>query len=241
MCLNKVLVPALKKEYTEKRRNMKNKLTLCKSCNKEIAKNAKICPHCGAKNKKKHFWLIAIIAVIVLACIIAATGDSDEPQKVDNPNKNGASQNINKNNGDKDQNNNNKNTEFFAGETAQLKNILVTFINVSESTGSTYNKPAEGNIFVICEFEITNNSKEEITVSSIMNFEAYCDDYACSLSLGAMIENDDKNQLDGTVAAGKKMRGVIGYEVPADWKELEVRYTPDLWSEKTIIFVAYNQ
>lgn len=239
MCLNEVVIQVHKKEYSEKRRNMKNKLILCKSCNKEIAKNAKTCPHCGAKNKKKHYWLIAIIAIIILACIIAA-GDSDEPQKVDSPNKNGASQNINQNSGDKDQNNN-KNTVFFAGDTAQLKNILVTFINVSESTGSAYNKPAEGNVFVICEFEITNNSKEEITVSSIMNFDAYCDDYACSLSLSAMIDNDDKNQLDGTVAAGKKLRGIIGYEVPAEWKELEVRYTPDIWSEKEIIFVAYNR
>ena len=37
----------------------------------------------------------------------------------------------------------------------------------------------------------------------------------------ALLEKGDKNQLDGTVAPGKKMNGVIGYEVPADWKELE--------------------
>ena len=121
-----------------------------------------------------------------------------------------------------------------------MKGILVTFVDVSESNGSTYNKPAEGNVFVICEFEITNNSKEEITVSSILDFEAYCDDYACEYSVGALMEKGSKNQLDGTVAAGKKMRGVIGFEVSADWKELEIRYTPDLWSEKQIIFVVNN-
>ena len=57
-------------------------------------------------------------------------------------------------------------------------------------------------------------------------------------SLTALMEKGNKNQLDGTVAAGKKFNGVIGYEVPADWKELEVRFTPDFWSGKEIIFVA---
>lgn len=215
---------------------MKNKLTVCKACNKEIAKSAKTCPHCGAKTKKKHYLLIGIVVFIILACIIASSGDSDEPNKVDNPNATGTTSN----NDTSKNNSNNKKTEFYVGETAELKGILVTFVDVSESNGSTYNKPAEGNVFVICEFEITNNSKEEITVSSILDFEAYCDDYACEYSVGALMEKGSKNQLDGTVAAGKKMRGVIGFEVSADWKELEIRYTPDLWSEKQIIFVVNN-
>ena len=213
---------------------MSNKLTVCKACNKEIAKSAKTCPHCGAKNKKKHYLLIAIVVIIVLACIIASSGDSGEPKKVDNANTPGVTTpKTNKNNS-------NKKTEFYIGETAELKNIRVTLMDVSVSSGSSYNKPADGNVFVICEFEIANNSKEEITVSSILNFEAYCDDYACEYSLSALMEKGSKNQLDGTVAAGKKMRGVIGFEVSADWIELEIRYTPDLWSEKQIIFVANN-
>ena len=48
------------------------------------------------------------------------------------------------------------------------------------------------------------------------------------------------NQLDGSVAAGKKMKGVIGYELPSDWKELEIHYTSDLWSSSSIIFVTGN-
>ena len=54
----------------------------------------------------------------------------------------------------------------------------------------------------------------------------------------ALLEKGDKNQPDGTVAPGKKMNGVIGYEVPADWKELEIKFTPDFWSNKDISFVA---
>ena len=116
----------------------------------------------------------------------------------------------------------------------------VTLVNVSESKGSAYNEPNEGNVFVICEFEIANNSDKEIAVSSMMSFDAYCDDYACTFSLGAMIEKGNKNQLDGTVAAGKKFNGIVGYEVPDDWQELEIAFTPDFWSGKDIIFIATN-
>ena len=45
----------------------------------------------------------------------------------------------------------------------------------------------------------------------MMSFEAYCDDYTCTFSLGALMEKGNKNQLDGTVAAGKIL--VDGYGV----------------------------
>ena len=129
-------------------------------------------------------------------------------------------------------------TEFYIGETAELDKVQTTLIDVTESTGSEYNQPNEGNVFVLCEFEICNNSDTEIAVSSMLSFEAYCDDYTCSGSFSALLEKGDKNQLDGTVAAGKKFKGVVGYEVPEDWKELEIRYTPDYWNGNDIVFIA---
>ena len=129
---------------------------------------------------------------------------------------------------------------FKLGDCVELKDVVVTFVSVAESTGSEFNKPEEGNVYILCEFEIVNNSKEDITVSSIMSFEAYCDDYACDYSLGALMEKGNKDQLDGSVAAGKKMKGVIGYEVPTDWAELEIQYTLDMFSNDKIVFVATN-
>lgn len=46
-----------------------NKMTTCKTCGKEMAKNAKVCPNCGAKNKKPIPLFIAIIVVIVIIAI----------------------------------------------------------------------------------------------------------------------------------------------------------------------------
>lgn len=208
---------------------MSKKLGVCKACGKEIARDAKTCPHCGAKNKKGFPVLLGILAVIVIVAVLSSGGE-DEPKRVDGGND------VNAGQIDDSKQNNNK--EFGVGETVELNGVMVTLVGVTESTGSTYNKPTEGNVFVLCEFEIANNSDEEITVSSMMSFEAYCDDYACNYSLSAILEKENKNQLDGTVAAGKKFNGVIGYEVPADWAELEIRFTPDFWSGKDIIFVV---
>ncbi len=117
---------------------------------------------------------------------------------------------------------------FAVGEAAETDNVVVTMKGITENNGSEYNKPADGNVFVLCEFDIANNSDADINISSMLNFEGYCDDYKCDFSFSALIEKGDKNQLDGKVAAGKKMNGVVGYEVPAEWKEMEIHFNPTL-------------
>lgn len=42
-----------------------DKLVRCKKCGAEIFKGAKICPQCGAKNKKP-FWSVILIIIILL-------------------------------------------------------------------------------------------------------------------------------------------------------------------------------
>jgi len=47
-------------------------MTTCKTCGKEMAKAAKVCPNCGAKNKKPFFtkpWFIAIVVIFIIGAI----------------------------------------------------------------------------------------------------------------------------------------------------------------------------
>lgn len=128
-------------------------------------------------------------------------------------------------------------TRFGVGEKVDLKDVVVTLKSVTENYGSNFMTPEDGKVFLICEFDIENNTASDLSVSSILSFNAYVDDYATSLSLGGMIAAG-KDQLDGSIAAGKKMNGVIAYEVPKNWAELEVRFTPDIWSGNDVVFVA---
>ena len=75
---------------------------------------------------------------------------------------------------------------YGVGDTAEVKDVKVTFVGITESEGITYLEPEDGNIYVLCEFEIENNSSKELSVSSMLSFDAYCDDYSCTISLGAL-------------------------------------------------------
>ncbi len=130
-------------------------------------------------------------------------------------------------------------TEFYMGETAEQGDVQFTLVNVYESSGSELITPDDGNIFLVCEFDISNNSEEDIGISSVMNFEAYCDDYSLTLDImGLQVpEAEGKSQLNGNIASGKKMNGIVAYQVPSDYKTMEINVTPDFWSGKDIKFI----
>lgn len=61
---------------------MKKKLISCKACGEEIAKNAKKCPHCGAKNKKplyKKWWFWLILVLVISSFGNAGNNNATEP------------------------------------------------------------------------------------------------------------------------------------------------------------------
>ena len=210
----------------------------CKFCGKELSESAKFCDGCGKpvadeyavtnieekktkKKKKKHPILAALLILFGLFLIIGAFGgNSDNPEKIGS--------------NDPTINTQEASSEFTVGDKVELNDIVVTLVNVTENNGGNYFTPENGKVFIVCEFEIENNSNSEIAVSSIMSFEAYVDDYSTQMNLSAMLSTD-KSQLDGSVASGKKMNGVIGYEVDENWDTIEIRFAPSFWS-KDIIF-----
>ena len=195
----------------------------------------------GGKKKSKVKWIvIAVIAVIIIAAI--ANGGSDDDNDVKKVNSKNNTKTEVKNDTTKETVP--EKTFFGIGETAEYKDIQVTLEKVITSEGDDmFTKPDDGKEFVLCVFKIENNSDKDISISSIVNFEAYLDDTSINEDyMGSQTEEGKKyNSLDGDIASGKKMEGVISYEVPKDWKKLEVNVTPDTWSSKKITFVAKNK
>ena len=111
-------------------------------------------------------------------------------------------------------------------------------MDYEESDGNDWGTPESGNKFVFVNIEITNNSDKEISISSMASFEAYCDDYKLDYSSNALMASstDKRNQLDGSVAAGKKMNGWLGLEVPSDWSNIEIYYKDSIWSDSNFKF-----
>lgn len=215
---------------------------LCKYCKTEIPYDAKICPNCK-KSQKPNGCLIAILVVVVLFILIGVVGGSSDSSTSSSSasSTTAAASSETTSQTETAAPTPEPKTTFTVGETAEDRDIKVTLVSVEQSTGNQYLQPADGKVFEILEFEIENNSSSDITVSSLVSFEAYCDDYSVNMDLTANVLYKDKNQLDGSVAAGKKMNGIIGYEVPADFNTLEVTFTPSFWSNHSITFEIPNQ
>lgn len=210
---------------------------LCKYCKSEIPWEAKICPNCRKKQGGKVKWvIIGIVAIAIIGSVAGGKDNDDKVNKVDSTevvtqkHENSAPETTTEKETSKED------LKFKLGETAEYKDIQVTMTNVTESNGSDFIKPKDGNVFVLVEFEITNNSEKELAISSLMSFDAYQDGYSTSVSLSALTEKDGQ-QLDGSIAPGKKMKGSVGYEIPSDYKELEINFEPSVWSSKKIVFI----
>ena len=120
--------------------------------------------------------------------------------------------------------------------------VALTVLDVRQTKGSGFAEADAGNIFVLVELQIENNSTGEVSVNSTFGFEAYCDDYSVDYSFSA--EMNTKSSITTTdLKPGKRLKGWKGFEVPQNWKELVIRFTPDasVWgSGEKIEFVLYN-
>lgn len=182
---------------------------------------------------KKSGCLVAVVAVLAIGAIgsVIGGGSDDKPKKVDTA----VSAEAKK---DSTEEKEEEQKVFAVGDSVESKGITITLVSATESTGTDIIKPDDGKEFLILNFDIQNNSKSDINISSVTCFEAYCDDYSLNQDIIGLQapEAKDQGQLDGSVAAGKKMNGVIVYQVPTDFKKFEIKVSPGFWSLKDIEF-----
>lgn len=127
---------------------------------------------------------------------------------------------------------------YSLGDTAEIDDFQITFKNTSTSSGNETIIPGDGKAFLICELQITNNSNKEISISSLMDIEAYCDDYLVSEDLSGLSlpEAEGKNEFNGSVAPGDSQEGILIYQVPENFSTFELMIAPDFWSGETVKF-----
>ena len=120
--------------------------------------------------------------------------------------------------------------------------VALTVLDVKQTKGSESFPAEDGNVFVLIELQIENNTSSEISINSTFGFSAICDDYNVDYSMSADINT--KNSLSTTdLKSGRKIKGWKGFEIPENWKELIVTFTPDVYifsSGEEIEFVIFN-
>lgn len=119
----------------------------------------------------------------------------------------------------KDNSSNSNSNAYKVGDEVKQGDIAVKVNSVKTETVNNFSEktyiPSEGNKFVYVDITITNNSKADVTLSSILNFTLYrSDGFSCDL---AVLPND--KSLDTAIAAGGSLEGVLQYEIDAAAKE----------------------
>lgn len=191
-------------------------------------------PYQQQKIKKpiyKRWWFWLIIVIVVIGVIGAVLGD--EPTDTVETKTTSTTKAV-------ETTAKQEVKEFYGiGETASYKDIEVSLTKVSESQGDGFTTAEDGKIYIFPLFEIANNSNKDLIVSSILSFDAYVDDYAASSSLSASVASDE-DTLDGTIAPGKKLKGVYAMEVSENWEKIEIVFEPNAWSNSKIVFEFFK-
>lgn len=105
-----------------------------------------------------------------------------------------------------------------------------------ESQGTDNTVPDEGNVFLLCEFRIENTTDEDMHISTTLCFTGYADGVEVAPSIKALEARGAHSTLDSSMKAGQTMLGVVGFEVPADWKVFQVDFQPDAMRSDAISF-----
>lgn len=199
---------------------------VCKHCQSEIPKKAKVCPNCRKKQGGIFKWIL--IAVVVLFFIGSIFGGEDGSASDSNPQKVGDVSGITK----EDDTKGNVENKFSVGEIVETSNLRITFVSAKEyQSDNEFMQPKAGNVYYEMEFEMENISDTDQSVSS-WDFACYADNY--DMEQAYM----DGMDLDATLSAGKKTKGSVFFEVPKDAKEIFLEYETNFWTEDKIIFVV---
>lgn len=119
---------------------------------------------------------------------------------------------------------------YGPGDTVSMRGVLITLHGITETLGDGLFKPDDNKIFVIAEFTVENNSGNQINISSVFGSAAYCDNYLVPESMSAELgDPQHRNNLTGSLDTGRKLQGIIGYELPSQWQRLEIRLKTDWW------------
>lgn len=121
------------------------------------------------------------------------------------------------------------NEPFKVGDTVETEDLRITFLKAEPYT-EEYDEPAKGHEFYKFEFEFVNISDSDQYVSS-MDFNCYADGY----EMESAYSSKDKD-LDATLSAGKKTKGVVCFEIPKDAKDISLEYETNYWNESKVCF-----
>lgn len=128
-------------------------------------------------------------------------------------------------------------TVYAPGDTASYSQGTLTLLNYETSSDVRSKASKEGVDYLFLEFEYTNSTTDRHTLSTWIDWEGYVDSYSVDTSIAP----NGKNELSGEVAPGMKLKGVVAFKVPKDWKQFDLYFRPDVWGSERLHFCINKQ
>ncbi len=160
---------------------------------------------------------IALIVVVALmACAVAGCGETVKPEKATPEDKPKVAQ-----------------PETFAvGDVVKAGKVQVTLHGTRAWKGDQFNKPKDGQVFLIAEATIENTSDKAYHASSLMQWHAVDND---GVKANISLVTGLKGSLDGEIGPGRKIRGEVAFDVAAG-KKYEVVFEPEALGSGQVIW-----
>lgn len=212
---------------------------LCKYCQTEISKKAKVCPNCRKKQKGGVFkWIaIVIVALMAVSCAASIGGDESEPKKtgeIDTSEKGNQTEEIKEDSQSEESGEEEVSNVFNVGDVVETDSLKITFLSAElYEEENEFLQPKDGCEYWKFEFEFENISDSDQSVSSMMDWECYADNAKVDQ---AWIGDD--NGLDATLSSGRTTKGAIFFEIPVGSESIELEYDINFWQSDKIIFVG---
>lgn len=224
---------------------MGNETKMCKHCQTEIPKKAKICPNCRKKQGGIAKWIA--IAVVILAIIGAAAGGGEGEQneqkqsakieeKENESKESGKAEKTEPKSDKEESEEENENNELKVGDSFEKSGLKIT-INDASLEYSDYSDeyglytPADGMKYIMVSFTFENTGNSDAYVS-IYDFNCYADNTACEQAYLP----DDSDFINTNLSSGRNISFQTYYSVPVNAQSIELEYETNIWSgEKAVI------
>nr|DAF81285.1 MAG TPA: protein of unknown function DUF5067 [Caudoviricetes sp.] len=204
----------------------KKETKLCKHCQTEIPKKAKVCPNC--KRRQGGIGCLGVV-LLVLGVFIFIGSFGASMSKDKNPEKVGEVGTELSETGTQIIDN-----TFNVGDVVETDNFRITYESAGEYTNSNeFLQPKDGYVYWEFKFKFENISNTDQTVSTMMDWECYADNSKADQTWIV-----DDNGLDGKLSAGREAEGAVYFEVPKDAENIELEYDINFWQSDKIIFVG---
>lgn len=127
---------------------------------------------------------------------------------------------------------------FEPEKTVKFADTQVTMNGVETGTKlGSFAEAQEGNEFVIVDITTTNNTDEELTISTLLQMLLKDDEgFNYPLSITATSQLDRSYEQGSPLASGETRRGKVAYEVPTGTKPLYWVFEFSIWVEGSKTF-----